>query len=214
MLEAVSLFASLDLDDIAKIEAHTNVKRSRRNTVIIERGDDSSALYFIVDGQVRVFVAGDDGKEKTLNELGPGDYFGELALLGETQRTASVSTLSECEFRMLSKAEFKHCLELHPAIAFNLIQRLTLEVGRLSEELADMALLDVYQRVVKMLNDAAEEDDAGRLLTPKLTQQAISDRVGCSREMVNRILKELKLGGYLSVDNKHFVINRKLPAHW
>lgn len=68
--------------------------------------------------------------------------------------------------------------------------------------------------MIKILSDAAEKDDACRLLTPKLTQQAISDRVGCSRWMVNRILKELKLGGYLSIDNKHLIINRKLPAHW
>lgn len=214
MLGAVSLFASLDPADIAEIEAHTNVRHCRRNTIVIERGDDTSSLYFIVAGQVRIFIAGDDGKEMTLNELGSGDYFGELALIGKTQRTASVITLSECEFRTLSKAQFQHCLELHPAIAFNLIQHLTLEVRRLSDELADMALLDVYGRVVRVFNEVAEQDAEGRLLTPKLTQQAIADRVGCSREMVNRILKELKLGGYLSVEDKHFVIHRKLPTRW
>ena len=214
MLEAVSLFASLDAADIGKIEAYTNVKRSRRGTIVIERGDESGALYFISDGQVRIFVAGEDGKEITLNELGPGDYFGELALLGETQRTASVITLTDCQFRVLSKSEFKHCLALHPAVAYNVIRHLTLEVRRLSDELADMALLDVYGRVAKILNDGAEEDPQGRLMTPKLTQQAIADRVGCSREMVNRIFKELKLGGYLSIEEKHFVIERKLPTHW
>jgi CRP/FNR family cyclic AMP-dependent transcriptional regulator len=213
MFEAISLFAKLDADDIASIEAHTNVKRCRRNTVIIERGDESSALYFITSGQVRIYLTGEDGKEITLNELGPGDYFGELALIGETQRTASAMTLSDCELRMLNKAEFKNCLEQHPRIAFNLIRHLSFEVKRLSDDLADMALLDVYGRVVKILTDAAQQEN-GQLITPKLTQQAIADRVGCSREMVNRILKELKLGGYLHIEDKRFVINRKLPARW
>ena len=76
-----------------------------------------------------------------------------------------------------------------------------------------MALLDVYGRVVKILTDTADEEN-GRLITPKLTQQAIADRVGCSREMINRILKELKTGGYLTVEDKRFIINRKLPARW
>ncbi|HCS90282.1 MAG: Crp/Fnr family transcriptional regulator [Thiohalocapsa sp. PB-PSB1] len=213
MFEAISLFASLDSDDIASIEAHTNVKRCRKNTVIIERGDESNALYFICTGKVRIYLAGEDGKEITLNELGPGDYFGELALVGEIRRTASAITLTECELRTLSKVEFKHCLEQHPRIAFNLIHHLSLEVRRLSDELADMALLDVYGRVVKILTDASKKKN-GQLITPKLTQQAIADRVGCSREMVNRILKELKVGGYLSIAEKHFVINRKLPARW
>jgi len=213
MLEAVSLFASLDADEIASIEAHTNVRRCRKSTVVIERGGESSSLYFIMSGKVRIYLTGDDGKEITLNELGPGDYFGELALVGETERTASAITQTECELRMLSKAEFKHCLEQHPQIAFNLIRNLSLEVKRLSDDLADMALLDVYGRIVKILTEAADEQD-GRLVTPKLTQQAIADRVGCSREMVNRILRELKIGGYLSIEDKRFVINRKLPARW
>jgi len=213
MFEAISLFASLDADDVARIEAHSNTKRCRKNTVVIERGDDSSALYFIASGQVRIYLAGEDGKEITLNELGPGDYFGELALVGETQRTASAITLSECQLRTLSNAEFRHCLETHPRIAFNLIHHLSLEVKRLSDDLADMALLDVYGRVVKILTDTADEEN-GRLITPKLTQQAIADRVGCSREMINRILKELKTGGYLTVEDKRFIINRKLPARW
>lgn len=213
MFEAISLFASLDAEDIASIEEHTNVKHCRRNTVVIERGDESSALYFIDSGQVRIYLSGDDGKEITLNELGPGDYFGELALIGETQRTASVMTVSDCELRTLSKTEFRQCLEQHPRIAYNLIRHLSLEVKRLSDDLADMALLDVYGRVVKILTDTAEERN-GRLITPKLTQQAMADRVGCSREMVSRILKELKIGGYLSIEDKRFVINRKLPARW
>ncbi|MGB5831578.1 MAG: Crp/Fnr family transcriptional regulator [Thiohalocapsa sp.] len=213
MFEAISLFASLDEDEITSIEAHTNVKRCRKNTVLMERGDESSVLYFVISGQVRIFLSGDDGKEITLNELGPGDYFGELSLIGESHRTASAITLSECELRSLSKAEFKQCLEKYPRISFNLIRHLSLEVKRLSDDLADMALLDVYGRIVKILTDAAEED-SGRLITQKLTQQAIADRVGCSREMVNRILKELKIGGYLSVEDKRFVINRKLPARW
>ena len=213
MLEAVSLFSTLDAESLAEIERHTNVKRCRRNTVVIERGDDSSSLYVIASGRVKVFAAGNDGKEIIFNELGAGDYFGELALLGETRRTASVITLEDSEFRMLTKSEFKRCLEQHPSIAYGMIRHLTLEVRRLSDELADMALLDVYGRVAKILRDSVVEED-GKLITPRLTQQSIAARCGCSREMVNRILKELKIGGYISMEGKRFILNRKLPARW
>lgn len=213
MLETVSLFASLDPETIADIETHTHLKRYRRNTVVIERGDESTALYVIVTGRIKIFASGDEGKEIVLNELGPGDYFGELALIGDFSRTASAMTLEDCELRMLLKADFQQYLERHPSIAYELIGHLVQEVRRLSDELTDMALLDVYGRVAKVLRESAEQEGE-RLITPPLTQQAIAARCGCSREMVNRVLKELKIGGYVANDGKRLILNRELPAKW
>jgi CRP/FNR family transcriptional regulator, cyclic AMP receptor protein len=213
MLESVSLFSSLTPETVADMETHTHVKRYRRNTVVIERGDDSNSLYVIVAGRVKIYATGDDGKEIVLNELGPGDHFGELALIGEFRRTASAMTLEDSELRMLGKTDFQQYLEQHPSIAFELIRHLTCEVRRLSDELADMALLDVYGRVAKVLKESAAEED-GCLITPPLTQQAIAARCGCSREMVNRVLKELKIGGYVGNKGKRLILNRELPARW
>jgi CRP/FNR family transcriptional regulator, cyclic AMP receptor protein len=99
-------------------------------------------------------------------------------------------------------------------VALQLICHLARQVADLTDTASDMALLTVYGRVAKLLAEHAEEDEVGRLITAPLTQQGIADRVGCSREMVSRILGDLKTGGYISSEGKRFVLERKLPERW
>ena len=213
MLDKVYLFEGLAPEELATIEQHAVNKRYRKNTVIIERGDDANTLYVLLEGQVKAYVADDSGKEIVLSQQGPGAVLGELALLAEIPRTASVMTLEDSEFVVLSKRSFMQCITDHPHIAFNLIRALAGQVQTLTESVTDFALLDVYGRIVKVLSDSAA-DENGTMITPKFTHQHIADRVGASREMVSRILKDLKLGGYLSAEGKRYILHRKLPDRW
>jgi CRP/FNR family cyclic AMP-dependent transcriptional regulator len=213
MVNQVPLFAGLSPEELETIERHAVTKRYRKNTVIIEKGDEANSLYLILEGRVKVYVADEEGKEIVLNEQGPGDHIGELALLGDTLRTASVITLEDSVFLVLTKRSFRQCLDDHPGIALNLLGYLSHRVGQLTEEVSDLALLDVYGRVAKTLIESATEQD-GRLVTSRLTHQEIADRVGSSREMVSKILKDLRTGGYVTVEGKQYVINRKLPTRW
>lgn len=213
MLNDVYLFDGLAADELAAIERHAVIKRYRKNTVLIERGDDANALYLLVAGQVKAYVADENGKEIILSEQGPGAVIGELALLAEIPRTASVMTQEDSEFLVLSRRSFLQCLQDHPNIASNLIRALARQVQTLTEAVTDFALLDVYGRIAKILTESAVEE-AGRSITPRFTHQHIADRVGSSREMVSKILKDLRLGGYLSVEDKRYVLHRRLPARW
>lgn len=213
MLDRVPLFADLDAEALAELENHTKRKHYQKRTVIIERGDESSTLYVLESGRAKVYIADDAGKEVVLRELGPGDHFGELALLGGSPRTASVMSLTDCEVLVLTGPVFKAFLAAHPEVALLLICHLARQVADLTDTASDMALLTVYGRVAKLLSEHAEEE-GGRLITRALTQQGIADRVGCSREMVSRILGDLKTGGYISTEGKRFVIERKLPERW
>jgi CRP/FNR family cyclic AMP-dependent transcriptional regulator len=213
MLANVPLFANLDAAALAVLEQQTKVKRYQKRTVVIEKGDESSTLYMVDSGRAKVYVADDAGKEMMLRELGPGDHFGELALLGGSPRTASVMTLTECELRLLTGAVFKDFIAKHPEVALTLICHLAQQVASLTDTASDMALLSVYGRIAKVLTEHAEEEN-GRLITAALTQQQIADRVGCSREMVSRIVGDLKTGGYISTEGKRFVLERKLPERW
>ncbi len=213
MLNQVYLFEGLSDDELGAIQQHAVTKRYRKNTVIIDRGDDANALYFLVGGRVKAYVADENGKEIILSELGRGAVIGELALLAEMPRTASVMTLEDSEFLVLAKRSFMQCLQGHPNIAFNLISALAKQVQALTESVTDFALLDVYGRIAKILTESAVEED-GVLITPRFTHQHIADRVGSSREMVSKILKDLKLGGYLSTEGKRYILRRKLPARW
>lgn len=213
MLNQVYLFDGLSNDEIAAIEEHATIRRYRKNTVIIERDDDANSLYILLQGQAKIYVADDSGREVVLRQQGPGSVIGELALLAEISRTASVMTLEDCEFLVLAKHSFAQCLKLYPDIAFNLVRALARQVQVLTESVTDFALLDVYGRIVKVLSESAAEEE-GRTITPRFTQQQIADRVGASREMVSKILKDLKLGGYLSVEGKRYVLHRRLPIKW
>lgn len=213
MLDQVYLFEGLSPTELAVIEQHAVTKKYRKNTIIIELGDDANTLYVLLEGQVKAYVADESGKEIVLSQQGPGAVLGELALLAEIPRTASVKTLEDSEFVVLSKRSFLQCLSDHPNIAFNLIRALADQVRKLTESVTDLALLDVYGRLVKVLTESAKMED-DRLVTPKFTQQELADRVGATREMISKILRDLKAGEYVSVEGKRYVIHRRLPPKW
>jgi CRP/FNR family cyclic AMP-dependent transcriptional regulator len=215
MLEHVSLFSNLSQDELTTLESHSNLKSYRKNTVIIEKGDESSSLYALISGKVRVYVADDEGKEVVLSVLeAPGAHFGELALVGETERTASVMTMADSRMLVISKQDFMNCLAGNPEIALTLIRHLVNQVKTLTERVSTLALNDVYGRVVATLKEQAREEADGRTMTSRLTQQEIAQMVGSSREMVSRIFKDLRQGGYIGIEDKRIIIRKKLPAKW
>ncbi len=213
MLENLPLFSGLTDDEVRTLESHSHRKTYRKNTIVMEKGDETSSLYVLLSGGVKVFLTNEDGKEVVLNTLEPGAYFGELALLGDTERSASVITQEESQFLVISKREFTGCLSANPQIMLSLMRQLVARVHELTERVSSLALQDVYGRVAGTLMQQAKEED-GRLVTGKLTQQEIAQTVGASREMISRIFKDLREGGYISIENKRIFIDKKLPARW
>ena len=213
MLGNIPLFSGLSDEDRCTIERHAVPKSYRKNTVLIEKGDETTSLYVVVSGKVKVYVADDTGKEIVLNTQESGEHFGELALLGDTRRTASVMTVEDSKFLVITKKAFLECLAAHPNIALNLIRALVERVRALTDNVSNLALRDVYGRLTSVLMENAKEKD-GKLITDRLTQQELASLVGSSREMVSRIFKDLKAGGYITVEGKRITIHKKLPAHW
>ena len=128
--------------------------------------------------------------------------------------SASVRTMEKADFCIIYKQDFNQVLDQHPNIAKTLIRNITRRVRALTEKVKSLALQDVYGRVTKVLNSLATERNDEFYVEEKLTQQDIADRVGASREMVARILKDLTIGGYISFENRHIVIHRRLPANY
>ena len=213
MLENVPLFSGLSAEELTTIEAHGVIRSHRKNTIIIHKGDETDSLYLILAGRVKVFLADETGKEIILNTQTAGDHLGELALVRESPRTSSVMTTEDSKFLVLSKSAFQECLSRHPNIAFNLIGALAERISELSDNVSSLALLDVYGRVAKVLVERSTEQD-GERATERLTQQDIANMVGASREMVSKIFKDLKAGGYISVEDQRVILHRKLPSRW
>jgi CRP/FNR family cyclic AMP-dependent transcriptional regulator len=213
VLEQIPLFSALGPEDLRVIEAKTVRKNYRRNTIIIDHGDDASTLFLLIKGRVKIFVVGGDGKEMVFGERGPGSFVGEFALLTGGKRSASVQTLEDSEFLVLKQDAFNQVVCKHPAVALHLLRDLAKRVCELSDEMSGVALLDVYGRIRKLVQKNVR-DDKGRKITGRLTHQDIADRVGSSREMVSKILKELKAGGYIEIADKRIVLLRSLPERW
>ncbi len=214
MLKNIPLFSNLPDADLDALSNHAVTKTFSKNTVVVNEGDTTDSLYVIVAGKVKVFLRDERGKEVILNILGPGEYFGEIALLDEAPRSASVMTLEPCTFSVTTKTDFRNCLAKNPDIAINLIRDLTQRVRALTDNVKSLALEDVYQRIAKTLLHLAQEEDGKLVVQAKLTQQDMAAMVGASREMVSRIFRDLTAGGYIEIEDKRIIIKGKLPPGW
>lgn len=189
------------------------VRSFPRNAVVLNEGDRTDSLYVILAGKVKVYLADDEGKEVTLSTQGPGEYFGEL-VLDAGPRSASVMTLEPSRFAVVTKEQFTAFLGAHPEFTTQLIGKLIRLARTLTNNVRSLALLDVYGRVARLLLDMTVERDGKRVVREKLTQQEIANRVGASREMISLILKDLTLGGYISVADRTITVNKEPPRHW
>jgi CRP/FNR family cyclic AMP-dependent transcriptional regulator len=214
MLKKLYIFSELAPQEAEKLTEHSSTRTYPANTILISEGDSTDSLYVVLEGEVKVFASDQHGKEVILNMLGPGEYFGELALLDDKPRSASVKTMVPTKVMVITKNDFKNCLASDPDMSYRLIKVLINQVRGLTSSVKSLALLDVYGRVARTLLDLAENVDDEMIIVQKLTHQDIADMVGASREMVSRILKDLVDGGYISIKNKRYTINEKLPPGW
>jgi CRP/FNR family cyclic AMP-dependent transcriptional regulator len=198
---------------LAEMLRHGMARSYPRNTIVVSEGEPALSMYVVQEGSLRVYVSAEDGRDVELNLIGPGEYFGELMLDGQT-RSASVKTLTSARLCMIGRPEFERILGERPDIAFHVIQVLIHRVRLLSRNVQALVSMDVYGRVSRLFQELARDDGEQRVVPGPLSQQAIADRVGASRSMINRVLKELSGGGYITVSREQIVLNRPLPKRW
>ncbi|MEJ8811936.1 Crp/Fnr family transcriptional regulator [Variovorax ureilyticus] len=199
---------------VQKLAALGVQRRYRTHSLLIEEGDEGSAVYIVLSGRLRAFVSDSRGREVTMALHGPGDYVGEMSLDGG-RRSASVQAMEPTLCAIVTRETMLHHIEKDPEFAMALIVRLIRRARLATESARSMALLDVYSRLKNLLESrAALQPDGTRLIAERLTHQAIASEIGCSREMVSRLMKDLESGGYLSVVERQLVLARELPARW
>lgn len=205
--------ADMTPQDAADLAELATPRSFPRRAIIINEGDDSDSVYFILSGSVKVFLSDQDGKEAIVATLKAGDYFGEMAL-EPGSRSASVMALEPVSAAVVRMADFRTFLRTHPDFVFSLLGKLIRRSRMLTRNLKGLALLDVYGRLAQLLDDLAVDMDGRRVIGEPLTHQQMASRIGCSREMVSKILKDLSDGGYLDISRKSIEIRRKLPESW
>ncbi len=206
--------ASLTLSalDFGNMEAFLTAAHKRRypkGSTIIYAGEDSDSIYYITNGSVTVLIENDSGREIIVAYLNKGDFFGEMALFGEGTRTAWVKAKTDCDVAELGYAKFVELSKQDSGMLFELTSQIVERLGKTTRKLGDLAFLDVTGRVARQLLDLCEQPDA--MTHPdgmqiKVTRQEIGRLVGCSREMVGRVLKTLEDQGLVQVKGKTMVV--------
>ena len=213
MTGAADPFEPLHDEVLRNIATSGVVRTFARNTVLINEGDVGDALYVILSGRVKVYSSNEAGREFVIDFHGAGEYVGEMTLDGEA-RSASVMTVEPTTCAVVNRAQFRDFILAHPDFAMHLIDRLIHRLRVTTGNLKSLALSDVYGRLARLLNTLSQDVDGKSIVPEKLTQQDIADRVGASRDMIGKLMKDLVAGGYLAVEDRTIEILKKLPTGW
>lgn len=213
-LKKIPFLSNLSNDVLLNLATRAKSAKFPRQTMVITEGDETSSLYIMLSGKVRVFSSDDKSKEVTLLTQEPGSYFGEIALLSDEPRSASVVTLENTVCAVISKTDFINWLLNNPDVAINLLGVLSEKIRQLTDKVRLMALSNVYERTVNALQELAVIEGNVSIIHNRPTQQDLASMVGASREMINKIMHELTKGGYVTIEDKTLIINKKLPSSW
>ena len=189
-LRAIPLFenvAEVDLEDIA---SQLIERRYSKGTVVVEEGLTGDYMYVIRSGRVKVIKASDDGREKIMDFLEAGDFFGEMSLIDDEPRSAHVIAMESSDLLVLRRDDFQRCLDETPRIAIGLLRALTRRLRLADSKIGGLVLLDVTGRVARILLEMADEND-GVVIQKKVTHHQIAQMIGSSRETVSRTMRTL-----------------------
>jgi CRP/FNR family transcriptional regulator, cyclic AMP receptor protein len=214
LLTDVEIFSTLTPEEMAALAAGMRFRRYARGEVVFLRGDPGTAFYVVAAGRVKITLGADDGKELIIARLGPGSFFGELALLDDQARSADATAAERTLLLVLPGDAFRQFLTDHPAVAVKLLPVLTQILRRNAELIHDAAFLDVPARVARTLLSLATESGsdalppAGVVLPGKITQFELAALVGTSRESVNRCLASFERLGLIAYDKGQITLLR------
>ena len=198
---------------VRALAARGVVRSYRKNTVIVNEGETGESTFVLLEGKVKVYANDACGHEIIYDIVEPGDYFAEMSLDG-APRSASAMTLEACVCAVVDGLEMRAHLA-HPAYAIEFMAHVTRRARAATLKARELALTDVYGRVVSTLEGQQGPASAGTPITiAPITHQTIASRVGASREMVSRLLKDLERGGYVALGIRQITLKRKLPARW
>ena len=210
LLRNVPLFAMLPESQLGLLTSAVSRKSYPRGTTIIAAGDATESLYVVISGRLKVMMSDDEGREVILSILGPSEFFGEMGLIDDSPRSATVITLEPCELLVLSKRDFKKCVAENFEMAMTVMRGLVKRLREADRKIGSLALMDVYGRVARLLLEMSERVEGRQVVTRKVAKQDIAKMIGASREMVSRVMKDLQVSGYIEVRGNAIYLHDKL----
>ena len=212
LLKDISLFSDIDEESLKYLEQVAVKKSFPKNTILFTKGDETDSLYIIKSGKVKTIIVDEDGKEMILSTQGAGEYFGEMSLIDKEPRSATIMTKTPTQMLIIHRDDFLKVFNSNPDMVYGLFKVLLRRLRKATDKVESLAFKDVYGRIAGLLTQLAKPEDNKWVIEDKLTHMEIAHMVGCSREMVSKILKELTIGGYISTLKKQITIHKKLPS--
>lgn len=213
-LRRVPLLYSLNEQQIESLAAGSVRRNYPKGRTIVSEGEPSQSLYILLSGRAKVQRSDLEGKEVILAVLGSGDFFGEMSMIDDAPRSASVITLESCDFMSIARDSFKAMLAQSNEMCMAVMRGLVRRLRDADQKIESLALLDVYGRVARVLMDFSEEIDGERIVRNRLPRQEIAKMIGASREMVSRVMKGLELDGYVVPMSEGRMMLRGKIASW
>jgi CRP/FNR family cyclic AMP-dependent transcriptional regulator len=207
-LRAIPLFSAVSDEDLESVARLLIERRFPKNKTVVEEGLAGDFMYVLREGRVKVTKLSGDGREKILEMLEAGAFFGEMSLLDSAPRSASVKALTEVRILALARNDFLNVLRRSSGLALAVIQELTKRLRQQDEQASSLSFQRVRQRTMGLLQRLARDESGvtDRWETPSLTHQQIADMIGTSRETVTRAVKALKEEGWLQQEGKRYLV--------
>ena len=210
LLRNVPLFSMLPEGQLQLLTQVLSRKPYPKNSTVIAAGDPTDAMYIVVSGRLKVVMSDKEGQEVILAILNQGEYFGEMGLIAQAPRSATVTTIEPCELHTITRTDFTKCLKGNFDLTMNVIRGLVKRLREADKKIGSLALMDVYGRVARLLLEMAETIDGQKVVTKKLTKRDIAKMIGASREMVSRVMKELQTSGRIEVRAREILLRDSL----
>lgn len=209
-LTTFPLFRGLDDAVLEGVASLANMRRVTRNQVVVTEGDRPDNVYFVLNGNLKVVVSDEEGREVILSILGQGEIFGEMGMFEEQPRSASVVAASAADLVVIRNADFRAVMRDNFEVSWRLMCMLASRLRNADRKIESLALMDVYGRVARLLMEMAEQHGDELIVARKISKQDIAKMIGASREMVSRVMKDLGQQGLIEERPQGIFIREQL----
>jgi CRP/FNR family transcriptional regulator len=210
ILKNLSIFKDIPDDIIREVLTIAVEKRYKKGEIVYYQGDKGYTLDIVKQGRLKVTILAEDGKEKTLAILSEGDIIGEVSLIDDRPRSATIEALEDCRLLSIRKEDFEKLLLQYPKISLEIAKVLSKRLRDADRSIEELAFYDVRTRVINILVSMGERygrnTPNGIEIHTKFTHQELADLVGSSRETITRVLGELQENGLINVEKNKILI--------